>query len=263
MTPLPPVPPDFRWTTEPWGPALVCGPLAVVAPHLFTTRGLTLRVGPGAGSADEEGWDALAASVGVVEPRLLRLRQVHGRDVVIVRRGGTVPPVSPAPEADAFASDDPGAALAVRGADCVPILLADRRTGAVGAAHAGWRGTMAGAAVAALSAMHEAFGTAPRDVLVALGPSIGPCCYQVGESVVDACASAGHAPALRERWFVRGADLRLDLWTANIDQLVAAGVPDTQVYACRLCTACHPAQLFSYRKEGEGIGRLAGVIRAR
>ncbi len=262
MTP-PPLPPDFRWTVEPWGIALVCEPLAVVAPHLFTTRALTLRVGAGAGSTEEEGWGALAESMGVTEPHLLRLRQVHGREVVTVRRGGPVPPVSPAPEADAFASDDPQCALAVRGADCVPLLIADRRTGAVAAAHAGWRGTMAGTAVAALNTMREAFGTAPADVVVALGPSIGPCCYQVGQSVVEACAAAGHVPAQAQRWFTRGADLRLDLWTANVDQLVAAGVPDAQVHQSRLCTACHSEQFFSYRKEGEGIGRLAGVIRAR
>lgn len=261
--PLPLLPPAFRWTTEPWGAALVCDPLAAVVPHLFTTRALTLRVGPGAGSPHEEGWDAVAASMGVTEDRLLRLRQVHGKAVITVRRGTAPPPVDEAPEADAFVSDDPGCALAVRGADCVPLLLADRRTGAVAAVHAGWRGTAAGAAAAAVSALWRTFGTRPADLVAAVGPSIGPCCYQVGDELVEAFLLAGHAPARVEAWFAREAGLRLDLWAATRDQLVDAGLDPAQIYLCGLCVACHPEQCFSFRCEGAGTGRLAGVIRAR
>lgn len=261
--PTPPLPPAFRWTTEPWGPALVCDPLAEVAPHLFTTRALTLRVGPSAGSAHEEGWDALAASMGVAEDRLLRLRQVHGREVVTVRCGAVPPPVDEAPEADALISDDPGCALAVRGADCVPLLLADRRTGAVGAVHAGWRGTATGAAVAAVHAMRRTFGTRPADLVAAVGPSIGPCCYQVGDELEEALLVAGHAPGRVEAWFARDAVLRLDLWAATRDQLVDAGLEPGHIYVCGICTACHPDQCFSFRRERKGTGRLAGVIRAR
>jgi YfiH family protein len=253
----------FRWTSQPWGSALVCDPLAEVAPHLFTTRALTLRVGPAAGPAAYEGWDRLADSMGVDQARLLRLRQVHGRDVLTLRRGGALPPVDPAPEADALVADEPGAALVIRGADCVPVLLADRRTGAVGVAHAGWKGTALGTAVAAVRAMQAAFGTRPADLVVALGPSIGPCCYQVGANLRTAFAESGHGPASVDRWFVTRADIRLDLWTANADQLLAAGVPAAQIHMSGLCTACHLEQCFSYRREGEGTGRLAGVIRAR
>lgn len=261
--PLPPLPTAFRWTEQPWGPALVCDPLAEVAPHLFTTRALTLLVGPTAGPAAREGWDRLADSIAVDASRLLRLRQVHGRDVLTLRRGGALPPVDPAPEADALVADEPDAALVIRGADCVPVLVADRRTGAVGAAHAGWKGTALGTAVAAVEAMQAAFGSRPADLVVALGPSIGPCCYQVGENLLTAFAAAGHAQASAERWFARRADIRLDLWTANADQLEAAGVPAAQIHVSGLCTACHLEQCFSYRREGEGTGRLAGVIRAR
>lgn len=263
--PLPPVPPAFAWTHEPWGAALVCTPLAEVAPHLFTTRALTLRVGPGAGTPEEEGWTPLAASLGVPQPALLRLRQVHGRTVVTVRAGEARPSVVEPPEADALVAADPACALAVRGADCVPVLLADRRTGAVGAAHAGWRGTAAGTAVAAVTAMTEAFGTRPEDVVAAFGPSIGPCCYEVGETLVAAFSAEGHEAAALGRWFSRPADSRLvlDLWAANRDQLAAAGVPAAHIHVSGVCTACHTAECFSYRREGEGIGRLAGVIRSR
>ena len=259
--PLPSLPAAFRWTSQPWGAALVCGPLAQSAVHLFTTRALTLRVGADAGA--DEGWSQLAASMAVPASRLLRLRQVHGRDVVVVSAGGEGPAVDPAPEADALASNDPGAALVIRGADCVPVLMADRRLGVVAAAHAGWRGTAARTAVAALDALRERWGTRPEDLVVALGPSIGPCCYQVGEGLVEAFAGAGHQAPARDRWFTRGADLRLDLWRANVDLLVEAGVPAAQIHVSGLCTACHLEQCFSYRKEGEHTGRLAGVIRAR
>ena len=260
--PLPPLPPDFRWTTEPWGTALVCDPLAEVAPHLFTTRALTLRVGPGAGSAHEEGWDALAQSMGVAERHLLRLRQVHGREVVTVRRGDEHPPVDETPEADAFISDDPGRALAVRGADCVPLLLADRVTGAVGAAHAGWRGTAAGTTVAAVRAMAAAFGSKPSDLVAAVGPSIGPCCYRVGGDLVGAFLAAGHPRELMDRWFVDAEGLRLDLWSATRDQLVGAGLNVGAVHLSTVCTACHPEHCFSFRRDSATTGRLAGVIRA-
>ena len=275
--PLPPLPPAFRWTTEPWGTALVCDPLAEVAPHLFTTRALTLRVGPGAGSAHEEGWDALAQSMGVAERHLLRLRQVHGTAVVTVRLNAVSPPVDDAPEgsvlqggvpeADAFISDDPGRALAVRGADCVPLLLADRRSGAVGAVHAGWRGTASGAAVAAVRGMTRVFGTQPSDLVAAIGPSIGPCCYSVGEELVDAFAAAGHARQDIDRWFSRRERLMLDLWLSTGDQLAAAGLAPEHIHRSAICTACTPALCFSFRRDSRGTdagtGRLAGVIRAQ
>jgi YfiH family protein len=260
--PLPGLPPAFRWTSEPWRTAPVCDPLAEVAAHLFTTRALTLRVGPGEGAADRDSWNRLAGSMAVDPSRLLRLRQVHGRDVLTLRRGTVMPPVRPAPEADALVADAPDAALVIRGADCVPILMADRRTGAVGAAHAGWRGTALATGVAAVDAMRVAFGTRPADLVVALGPSIGPCCYPVGESVREAFVAAGHVPTVTDRWFARGADLRLDLWLANVAQLEAAGVPAAQIHVSRICTACHADLCFSYRREGAGTGRLAGAIRA-
>jgi YfiH family protein len=262
LTPLPPLPPAFRWTTEAWGTALVCDPLLAVAPHVFTTRALTLRVGADAGSSQAEGWDALAQSMGVSESVLLRLRQIHGRQVVTVRRGARGSMSEP-PEADAFVSDDPGTALAVRGADCVPLLLADRVTGAVGAVHAGWRGTAAGAAIATVRAMQTTFGSQPSELVAAIGPSIGPCCYRVGQELVDRFAAAGHPGEAIEHWFVRADGLRLDLWTSSRDQLVGVGLREDAVHLSRVCTACNLEQCFSFRREGAPTGRLAGAIRAR
>ena len=257
---LPAVPPSFYWTHETWGPALRCRPLEPIAQHLFTTRQLEL---PSAAA-----WRALACAVGVRPGRVVSLNQVHGRDVVAVRKG--VPDDALArmqqerPQADALVSDIADVALVVRAADCVPLLLGDRKTGAVAAVHAGWRGTAAGTGIAAVEAMGREFGTRPGDLVVAIGPAIGPCCYEVGSDVVDAFAAAGHERYLIDRWFLtpRGQRMRLDVAGSNRDQLILAGVPEEQVYTSGLCTAMHLDVLTSYRAEKERAGRIAGVIRA-
>ena len=196
--------------------------------------------------------------------------QVHGREVVVVRRGGHLPAGI---EADAIVSEDPAVAIAVRAADCVPLLMADKVRGVVAAVHAGWRGTAARVAVAALDALTREFGTRPADIVAAIGPSIGACCYQVGSTVVDAFAAAGHERYLIDRWFAappppRGwlkaepPPLRLDVAGANRDQLVLAGVPESEIHVAGLCTAMHLDLLTSYRAEKENAGRIAGAIRA-
>ena len=213
-------------------------------------------------------WWRLADALGV--RRILTLTQIHGRNAVVVRRGESTPRGKP--EADILVSNDPEVAIAVRAADCVPLLLADSNTGAVAAVHAGWRGTAAGAATAAVEALGREFGARPEDLVAAVGPSIGACCYEVGSELVDAFAAAGHARHLIDRWFVttppaRGSrevsPLRLDVAAANRDQLLLAGVAEEHIHMSGLCTAMHLDVLTSYRKEQENAGRLAGVIRAR
>jgi YfiH family protein len=259
---LPPLPDTFEWTQESWGPALRCAPLARIATHLFTTRQLEL--------SSEGGLAQLTAAVGAA--RVVTLTQVHGRAVVTVRAGEPLP--DGRPEADALVSNAPTVAIAVRAADCVPVLMADRVTGAVGAVHAGWRGTAARASIAALEAMADSFGSRAADLVAAIGPSIGPCCYEVGTDVVDAFAAAGHERYLIDRWFSslpprrgvfpparRGVQaLHLDVAGANRDQLVLAGVPQDQIFMAGLCTAEHLDVLTSYRAEKVAAGRMAAVI---
>jgi YfiH family protein len=255
---LPPTPVDFEWTTESWGVALRCIPLGALAPHLFTTRQLSV-----AGPEDNA---QLAKAVGA--RNVAMARQVHGRTVIVIRNGETVPHT--ATEADVFVSNSSDVAAAIRVADCVPLLMADRARGVVAAVHAGWRGTAARAAVAGLEALEREFGTKPAEVVAAIGPSIGPCCYEVGSELVDAFAAAGHERYLIDRWFLAPAPprgsrervtLRLDVPGANRDQLLLAGVPEDQIYASGLCTAMHLDVLTSYRAEKEQAGRLVGVIR--
>ena len=260
---LPTVPESFYWTLSPCGPVLTCRPLEAVAPHLFSTRELQL--------SGADAWRRAGDLLGVSE--VVTLNQVHGREVVTVRRRARQGAERSAPkDADVLVTDDSDIAIAVRAADCVPLLMADTRAGGVAAVHAGWRGTAAGAAVAAVQALAREFGSKPEDLVVAIGPSIGPCCYEVGTELVDAFAAAGHPRHLIDRWFPalppqRGSrerpKLRLDVAGANRDQLVLAGVPEDNFYACGLCAAMHLDVLTSFRAEKEKSGRMAGIIRAR
>jgi copper oxidase (laccase) domain-containing protein len=151
----------FEWTQAPWGRVLRCRPLLAAADHFFTDAALQLR-------DDTREWSGVAALASVPPERLLLLNQVHGATVVTAGsdRGGSWT----RPQADAAVSDDSSAALVVRVADCAPILLADRRRGAVAAVHAGWRSTMHRIAAAAVGRMREEFNTGPADVIAAIGP---------------------------------------------------------------------------------------------
>ena len=258
---LPELPESFAWRQTPRGPVLECVPLAAVAPHAFTTRHIPVRT--------DDDWSWLAELTG--GRQAVTLTQVHGRAVVEVRRG--VKARNSRPEADVLVSDDPEVAIAVRAADCVPLVIADSRSGAVAAVHAGWRGTAAGAARAAVETLTERFGASPSTLIAAVGPSIGPCCYEVGSELVDAFAAAGHPRHLVDRWFSRprreldalkrqGAKLVLDVPGANRDQLMLAGVPEDQIFLSGVCTAEHLDVLTSYRAEKDRAGRLVAVIRS-
>jgi YfiH family protein len=229
-----------------WGPALRCR--AIRQPHLFSTRPLVLR-------ADNDGWAELARALGVAPDHLLRPKQVHGDAVVVVPSSDATP--GPCGSADIIMTTNADVAIAVQAADCVPLLFVDQATGAVAAAHAGWRGTAANVAEAVTRAMAQHFGSHTADLVVAIGPSIGPCCYRVGDDLLGRFGPHGR------RWFYRLADgWMLNLWNANRDQLVEAGVKDANVHVAELCTSMHPELFDSYRRDGEAAGRLAAAIRS-
>ncbi len=247
----------FEWTQAPWGPVLRCRPLAEIADHCFTSGNLELR-------DSREEWNQVADLIGVDFERVLLLRQVHGADVA-VRHRGEYESGRPRPEADIAVTDDPTIALGIRVADCAPILIADRQTLAVGAAHAGWRGTVQGAAIAAVRAMQKEFGSRTADLITAIGPCLGPCCGEVGPEVMEAFRQAGHSAESVGRWLTKGSRDRfqLDLPRANRDQLASAGIPAAQIHVCGLCTKSFPDVFHSYRVQKEGAGRMVGMIRVK
>jgi YfiH family protein len=272
---LPTPDPAFRWSTEAWGVALRCRPLESVAQHLFTTRQLELRppatVTPldsgapeGELPAGERGWQLAAAALHVGLDRVMRVKQVHGRTVRVLRRGQFTDAAATArPEADAQVSNDPDLVLAVQVADCVPLLMTDPVHGVAAAVHAGWRGTAAGIAASAVAVMTREFGSDPSDIIAAIGPSIGLCCYQVGDELLEAFSNS-HGSDRRASWFKRDDDgrLRLDLWTANRDQLADSGIAASHIFTAKLCTQTNASVFDSYRVDGPRAGRMAGLIRA-
>lgn len=246
----------FEWTQAAWGAALRCTPLAAIAPHYFTISNLVLR-------DSQAEWNAVAAAMHVPSGALRLIRQVHGASVAVARRGDKLPWATP--EADAVVTDDPEVAIGVRVADCAPILLADRKRAVVGAAHAGWRGAVKSVASEAVLAMQHEFGSVPSDLVAAIGPCLGPCCGEVGKEVIAAFRDARHPETALARWFSPGPRGRpmLDLWTANVDQLIAAGVPPESIYVAGLCTKTHAGIMHSYRVSGAATGRMVGVVRTK
>ena len=241
----------FHWTEDEVGRALRAAALEPHARHLFTTRQLEFR--PPSFEADAV---RLAGALGVGPRDVVWVRQVHGRAVLPVAPGRAI---DGRPEADAIVSTDASRAIAVRVADCVPVLLADRRHRLVAAIHAGWRGASAGIIGATVDAITEA-GVAASDLVAAVGPSIGPCCYQVDDRVRNAFLAMTPDAAA---WFTEDGPghWRLDLWAAASDQLEASGLPAAAIQVARLCTADNLGDCFSYRKEGAGTGRLVAAIR--
>ncbi len=202
----------------------------------------------------------VAGEMGVDPGAIRLLRQVHGTTVAVVRGD---PGPADKPEADIIISDDSRSAIGVRVADCAPMLVADRASGAVAASHAGWRGAMQDVAATTVRAMRETFGSDPANLVVAIGPSLGACCGEMGPEVVDAFRDAGHAEESIARWFTPGPRGRsqFDLSLANRDQLERAGVPAASIHVAGLCTRCRPDVFHSYRVTGASAGRMVGVIR--
>jgi purine-nucleoside/S-methyl-5'-thioadenosine phosphorylase / adenosine deaminase len=272
---LPTPSPSFVWRSFEAKPGLVCARLDSLAAHVFTTSVWPLGRRSPPGAPDEE-WHAVAQAMDVIDSKLTRARQVHGTTVVV----GPLDPDRARPDADIIVVRELDVAAAVQVADCVPLLMVDRASGAVAAVHAGWRGLAARAPQAAIWALGKEFGVQPANLIVALGPSIGACCYEVGPDVRDAFAASGFLASMSQ-WFaaepaswdanptleiVRTRPRRpdrwfFDGWSAARAQLVEAGVPDAAIFQSGLCTASHPNVFCSYRRDGSPSGRLAAAIR--
>jgi YfiH family protein len=216
----------------------------------------TLNVGRAVGddeAAVTENHARVYAHLGLDASHVATARQVHGNRVAVVTAadGGRV-----FANTDGLATDVPGMALMLRFADCQPILLYDPAGRAVGLVHAGWRGIAQGVAYRAVEKMKEAFGSRPRDLLVGLGPAIGPGCYTVGHDVASAIGYA--LPDWRKVMRPEGEDVwRFDLPAANAQQLASAGV--RHIEQADLCTACRNDEFFSHRADQGRTGRFAVI----
>jgi YfiH family protein len=189
----------------------------------------------------------LLGSAEAAPPGVALARQVHG--VALLRA-----PFKGRPDADALWSVAPGAAVGVVTADCVPILIADAERRFVCAIHAGWRGSAARIAARTVRALAQAMRVPPGEWVAAIGPHIGPCCYEVDEPVL---AAIPERSVFRP---VRPGHAMLDLFALNRLQLVGAGVPALRIERVGGCTACDPTRYASYRRDGTG-GRMLHFAR--
>jgi YfiH family protein len=186
--------------------------------------------------------------------KIVNIRQVHGNRVIVVTKEnvsalGTQMPV----EADGAVTDLPGVVLAVRTADCLPVFLFDEKKKCVGLVHAGWRGTQKNIVAEALKALKERSGSEPEGIRAALGPSIGPCCYRVGEEFKKIFPGETRETP---------GGLLLDLAAVNKGQLLRQGVKEENIFLSPACTCCD-GRFFSYRRQKEAAGRHISLMMLR
>lgn len=182
-------------------------------------------------------------------PNLVTLRQIHSG--ICVEADGRTGCIG---EGDALLTSVPGALLSIRTADCLPILIVDGRHRAVAAVHSGWRGAVRRIAAKAVAAMEGRFSSRPEELQVAIGPGIGPCCYEVGPEV-----AAQFQDLFPERSDL-GARAHINLVEAIRRQLLEAGVAAERTYAAGHCTGCEAADFHSWRRERQRTGRMLSVI---
>ncbi|HEY0758962.1 MAG TPA: peptidoglycan editing factor PgeF [Acidisarcina sp.] len=232
-------------------------------------------------SAAGEATPAPATHPPAAPPALVTLRQIHSS---LIRRVGAsdAGPVAKW-KGDGLMTNEPGVILAIQTADCIPVLIADRRRKAVAAFHAGWRGTLRRIVENGVGRMRLEFGSEPEDLIAAIGPGIGQCCYSVGEEVrtefesqfsyaAELFCEIYDSDPVRERYpllFLTarapghsdiGPAMHLDLMEANRQQLLAAGLPPGNIYLVGECTSCRKDRYFSHRAEHGVTGRMLSAI---
>jgi polyphenol oxidase len=223
--------------------------------HAFTTRRNGLG-GRNSGMKLPDDWNAVAGLFGIEANRVVTVNQVHGEHIVVVD-GRNYRTIRTA-EADAMVTQARGIAVGVETADCVPVLLVDPETPAVAAVHAGWRSTVKLIVRKAVKTMEEEFGSAPGSLIAAIGPAIGPECYEVDETVMAPVRNAfsfwKEVAAQQEngKW-------NLDLAEVNRTVLVQAGLKGRNIHALGLCTSCRRDLFYSFRAEGR-TGRMLAVV---
>jgi YfiH family protein len=244
---------DGGFRLEPWGDGWLVGRFAALealgAPHLVTTRrGPDVQqVRHNTGAAAQR----IAESLGLSE--IAYLEQMHGGDALVCEKGGL------AGRGDGLVTAAADVGVLGKSADCPTVLIADKRRRAVGFAHASWRATVAGIVPAVVKRTLD-LGCSPADLVACICPSVGPECYEVGEEVREAALRGigPHAAAFFHPG-PRGRD-HFDLWAANVDALIRAGLTQANAHLASICTLCRNDLFPSHRREGEPAGRFAAVI---
>ena len=210
-------------------------------------------------------YDLLFSAINIPIENGVLSDQVHKdtiKRITIADRGKGIISDSDIFEVDGMITNERGIALVTLHADCVPIYILDPVRQAIGLVHAGWKGTVLRIAQKALIQMEHFFGTKPKDCLAAIGPSIGNCCYEVDETVIDKF-NQNFTNLDRFVFFKEKNKYYLDLWEANKNQLEEMGVLQRNITTSNLCTQCNNHLFYSYRFEKGLTGRMAAILQLK
>jgi YfiH family protein len=221
-----------------------------VSPPPFNSLNFGLGLGD-PGINIETNLDALTKAAGLIFPPH-QVQQVHGGNLLWCKGSG----IMHNNEADILLTNQAETALAVRTADCLPILLADPKTGIAAAVHAGWRGTVAQIVINAVREMLSC-GVQAKNILASLGPCIGPCCFQIDTITADKLANSTPKAETQIR---RDSEITADLREINTLQLIQCGLADIHIERISACTACDNRRFFSYRRDNTLAGRHLAIV---
>ncbi len=216
------------------------------------------RVGDDENSV-KENYRLLALDLGADLNKTVLSKQTHTDNIRVVTEadfGKGIVKQSDIEDTDGLICNIPNTMLVVFAADCVPVLLYDKKVGAIGAVHAGWRGSVKGICKKAVLLMQATYGSNPSDIVAAIGPSIGPCCFEVGED------TAVYFEDIYKTEKGNGK-FNIDLWQYNKDKLLECGVLNQNIDLSRTCTMCNSDKFYSYRTHRENTGRQVAAIMLR
>lgn len=206
-----------------------------------------------------QNWDKLASAFQIPTENFLVLNQVHGDNIFVIKPHGDYYSSHEALNYDAIVTNRTNLAICIKTADCVPVFIVDPVKKVIAAAHAGWRGSALGISAKVVRLMQNQYGSKPADILAAIGPSIGLCCYEVDATAADAFRKQRDSELFlfpgkrKDKWM-------LDLVEANRRQLLNCGIPATNIEAAGVCTVCHQEAFFSHRGSGGITGRQINFI---
>ena len=246
----------------------------LIVRHCFSTRlggvskGCFASLNLGINRGDDkhnvlENYDIICKEIGILKEDIVLSRQTHSDEVKIVgakERGNGLFYPNIFENADALVTNEKNVALTVFMADCVPLLFLDQKKRVIAACHSGWRGTVKHIAQKTLKVMEEIFSCDKKDILCAIGPSIGPCCFEVDRPVVDEFEKAFRfLPSEEYIIEMGGGKYNIDLWTANKELLIYSGIAEENISMLCQCTCCLE-EYFSHRRDGDKRGSLAAII---
>ena len=231
----------------------------------YTSLNLSFHVGDEDDNVIEN-HQILSQTLGFDLSSLATCQQIHQDNIAMVDgsylKKDCFLPGNAFPETDALVTDVPGITLMTRYADCVPLIFYDPKTHTVAISHAGWKGTLLHIAQKTVEVLVKDYHCQPQHILAAIGPSIGPCCYQINSTMADQAVKELYKA---QEYFVKSTndDLYFDLWQANKKQLQSAGIKDEHLYSAELCTSCNFDLFYSYRKGKKVTGRFGALIGLR